>query len=114
MIAAAITRTVRGELSRVYLRVMRELAAQNGVPFKPVPNTSTVAIPDDLQAIAEKIMAHAQGAMERLSTEEERHLHARYIHLSAHWTPSKGLLINKPAENRRAVYSNKPQKGYPE
>ncbi|MDZ4334707.1 MAG: DUF2235 domain-containing protein, partial [Pseudomonas sp.] len=114
MVAAAITRTVRGELSRVYLRVMRELAAQNEVPFKPVPNTTAVAIPDDLQAIAEKIMAQAHSAMGRLSPAEERHLHARYIHLSAHWTPSKGLLINKPAENQRAVYSNKPHKGYPE
>ena len=114
MVAAAITRTVRGELSRVYLRVMRELAAQNEVPFKPVPNTTAVAIPDDLQAIAEKIMAQAHSAMGRLSPAEERHLHARYIHLSAHWTPSKGLLINKPAENQRAVYFNKPHKGYPE
>jgi type VI secretion system secreted protein VgrG len=53
------------------------------------------------------------GQGERLSAAEEQHLHAHYIHLSEHWTPSKGLLINKPA-NRRQAYSNKPQEGYPE
>jgi hypothetical protein len=39
----------------------------------------------------------------------------RYIHESAHWTPGKGFLINKPAlYNQRNVYPNKPQKGYPQ
>ena len=40
---------------------------------------------------------------------DERRLRAR---LSAHWTPSNGLLINKPAPNRRRAYNNKPQGGY--
>jgi type VI secretion system secreted protein VgrG len=44
---------------------------------------------------------------------DERHLRARYIHLSAHWTPIKGLLINKPAPSGRLVYANQPQKDYP-
>ncbi|BAU74645.1 VgrG protein [Metapseudomonas furukawaii] len=29
-------------------------------------------------------------------------------------TPSKGLLVNKPAPNRRLIFNNKPQAGYPE
>jgi len=41
-------------------------------------------------------MAYALGSPYRLTTEDERHLWSRYIHLSAHCTPSKGLLISKP------------------
>ena len=59
-------------------------------------------------------MAYALGSPSGLTAEDERLLWARYIHLSAHWTPSKGLLLNKPAPNRRLVYNNKPQEGYPQ
>src|SRR3990167_3614446 len=110
IVAAAIEREVRGELSRVYLRIMRALAVKHEVPFKEIPDNTSFAIPSDLQAIAEKITAGAMGQGERLSSIEERHLHARYIHLSAHWTPSKGLLINKPAKQRQ-IYRNSPQGG---
>ena len=47
-----------------------------------------------LQPIGEKLMAYALASPYRLTTEDERHLWSRYIHLSAHWTPSKGLLLN--------------------
>ena len=33
---------------------------------------------------------------------------------AAHWTPSKGVLVNKPAPNQRLMFNNKPQTGYPE
>ena len=93
---------------------MRALAVKHEVPFDPVDeDDNRLAIPADLQAIAEKITTGAMGKGERLSTAQERHLHARYIHLSAHWTPSKGLLINKPASQRQ-IYRNSPQGGYPE
>ncbi|MGX5726980.1 hypothetical protein ACWKWZ_18245 [Metapseudomonas otitidis] len=45
--------------------------------------------------------------------EEERHLLGRYIHTSAHWVPTAGLLLNKPA-NQRLAYNQRPQEGYPE
>lgn len=60
-------------------------------------------------------MDYALGSSLRLTAEDERHLWSRYIHISAHWTPSKGLLqLNKSAPNRRLACNNKPQKGYPQ
>lgn len=110
-----IKRQVRGDLSLVYLRVMRELAAQNNVPLRPIQDRDpALALPTELQNIADKLMAYAQGGRYGLEEEDERLLWSRYIHLSAHWTPSSGLLISKPAPNVRLTYNNKPQQGYPE
>ncbi len=111
----SIERRVRGELSLVYLRVMRELAVQYGVPFDFIDEQeSATAIPHELQKIADQLLAYAQGGRYGLDEEDERLLWSRYIHLSAHWTPSRGLLISKPAPNVRLAYNNKPQQGYPE
>lgn len=109
-----IDRQIRGELSLVYLRVMRELAAEHGVPVKGVPDTPSLVIPFELQDIAKKMMAYANGSRYDLNADEEHLLRSRYIHLSAHWKPTSGLLISKPAPNVRLVYNNKPQQGYPE
>jgi hypothetical protein len=110
-----IKRQVRGELSLIYLRVMRELAVQYGVPFDFIDEQeSTTAIPAELQKTASHLLAYAQGSRYGLDEEDERLLWSRYIHLSAHWTPSSGLLISKPAPNVRLTYNNKPQQGYPE
>ncbi len=110
-----IERRVRGELSLVYLRIMRELAVQYGVPFDFIDEQeSATAIPHELQKIADQLLAYAQGGRYGLDEEDERLLWSRYIHLSAHWTPSRGLLISKPAPNVRLSYNNKPQQGYPE
>ncbi len=109
-----IDRPIRGELSLVYLRVMRELAAKHGVPVKAVPDTPSLAIPFELQDIAKKMMAYANGSRYGLNEDEEHLLRSRYIHLSAHWKPTSGLLISKPAPNVRLVYNNKPQQGCPE
>ncbi|WP_028241170.1 phospholipase effector Tle1 domain-containing protein [Stutzerimonas azotifigens] len=111
----SIERRIRGELSLVYLRVMRELAVQNNVPLRPIQDRDpALALPAELQAIADKLMAYAQGGRYGLDEEDERLLWSRYIHLSAHWTPSRGLLISKPAPNVRLAYNNKPQQDYPE
>ena len=75
-----------------------------------VPGNTTPAC----KPISEKIMAYALGSPSGLTADDERLLWARYIHLSAHWTPSKGLLLNKPAPNRRLAYNNKPQGDYPQ
>ena len=61
-----------------------------------------------------KMMAYANGSRYDLNEDEEHLLLSRYIHLSAHWKPTSGLLISKPAPNVRLVYNNKPQQGYPE
>ncbi|TDL96962.1 DUF2235 domain-containing protein [Stutzerimonas stutzeri ATCC 17588 = LMG 11199] len=109
-----IDRQIRGELALVYLRVMRELAAENGVPVKSIPDTPIFALPFELQDIAKKMMAYAYGSRLDLNEDEDRLLRSRYIHLSAHWKPTSGLLISKPAPNVRLVYNNEPQQGYPE
>jgi type VI secretion system secreted protein VgrG len=69
-----------------------------------------------LQPIAEHILDQALGGTEvSLDFDQECLLRSRYIHQSAHWVPSKGFLISKPADNNiRNVYDNKPQKGYPQ
>ena len=115
LVAVAIERRVRSELSRVYLRAMHDLASRHEVPLEAIdPNDLRSAIPEEIQPIAQKILMAVHGQTLRLSIEEERVLHAGYIHLSAHWTPSAGLLINKPAPNRRLAYNNAPHKGYPQ
>lgn len=110
-----IERRVRGELALIYLRVMREMAVQYGVPLRPIQDKDpALAIPPELHSVAEKIMAYAQGGQYLLEDEDERLLRARYIHLSANWTPSRGMMINKPAPNVRLTYNNAPRPGYPE
>lgn len=114
LVLLEVNRQVRGELARVYLQAMHQIATANDVPLEPLdPADTRLAISADLGAIAQKLLAAAQGSALNLSFEEERHLYARYIHLSAHWTPLKGLLINKPAPKGRLVYGNQPQKDYP-
>ncbi|MCP1616539.1 MULTISPECIES: hypothetical protein [Pseudomonadaceae] len=86
------------------------------VPLRAVPAEAAFLLPDDLVLIAEKFLAYARGARgasNRLTHEEERYLLGRYIHTSAHWVPTAGLLLNKPT-NQRLAYNQRPQEGYPE
>ncbi len=115
LVALGLQRTVRGELSRISLRVMHMKAATHNAPLKPLPDTQAFAIPRDLLAIATKIInAAAAGRSAELTGDEKHFLHRVYIHSSANWTSSSGFLVNKPRrDNRRAVYEDKPQRGYP-
>jgi type VI secretion system secreted protein VgrG len=107
-------RQVRGELSLVYLRIMRELGVRAGVAFNPIPDTPAFALPAELQPIAAKLQAYAlYKPFTRLTDEDLALLLRHYIHLSAHWNAAKGwnnsdldvVFINRPAEgNRRAKY----------
>ncbi|WP_171017132.1 PAAR domain-containing protein [Pseudomonas sp. G(2018)] len=105
--AIASQRQVRGELSLVYLRIMRELAVRAGVAFDAAPTTSAFAVPTELQPIAAKLRAFALGEpYASLTSEEHSLLRRRYIHLSANWNAAKGwnnsdlgvLFINRPAD----------------
>ncbi|MDR0281250.1 MAG: DUF2235 domain-containing protein [Paucimonas sp.] len=100
-------RRVRGELSRVYLRLMHGLALKAGVPFDVVPDV----LPDELQGIAARLMAGVPA----LDPAEMALLRRRYIHLSANWNASlqsdspllDALFINRPtADGRRVIHSN--------
>ncbi|PAU86753.1 type IV secretion protein Rhs [Pseudomonas sp. WN033] len=116
LLAIGIDRQVRGELSRVALRIMHQLASQHGAVFEPIDDSDTrFQIPEDLQPIADKIIAAAlQGRSAKLTEDDWRLLHARYIHLSAHWTPSEGILVHRPRSGGRAIYPHQPQRGYPQ
>ncbi|CAG8865447.1 hypothetical protein PS627_01363 [Pseudomonas fluorescens] len=102
-------REVLGHLSRIYLRVMRELAVEGGVPFAEVKEE----LPGELEAISGKLLDFAleRVAGPGLNDEEARLLQARYIHASAHWNPLKGLrnsgldllYLDRPAEGGRVV-----------
>ena len=114
MVAVAIDRQVQGELSRVYLRLMRELALRHQVPFKAIPDQPVFSIPPDLQPIAQTLITQGLNGRVSIGQAEYRYLHARYIHLSAHWVTTKELLLNKPAKGGRRRYPNQAQEGYPE
>ncbi|TGC30143.1 type IV secretion protein Rhs [Pseudomonas citronellolis] len=115
MVALAIQRKVYGDLSKVALRVMHKLATHHQVPFDEISEkTPHFKLPTDLQPISEKILAYALGGTNTLTLEENQLLWSRFIHLSAHWTPNSGLLLSKPAPNKRLIFNNKPQEDYPE
>ena len=116
LLALGLDRTVHGDLSRIALRVMHAKATQHSAPLGTIDEwDQRMSIPSDLQTIAEKIINAAMaGQNVVLSGEEKRFLHSRYIHCSANWTSSSGLMVNKPrSQNQRAVYEDQPQRGYP-
>lgn len=116
--AATIERPVHGELSQVYLRIMRELAVRHEVPFDIIDaNDPKLALPDELEPIHKKLQAYALGesSIEGLTPAERALLRRRYIHLSANWNAAKGLnssdldivFINRPAkDSQRVVHPN--------
>jgi hypothetical protein len=97
-----LKRPVRGELSRVYLQVMYELAKQKGVPFEDLDTNAPAHVtPDDLQSIASRFVA---GDYSTTDTDESL-LKERYIHLSAHWNNPLGKTTN---QGLKLVYINAP------
>ncbi|MBT1120515.1 phospholipase effector Tle1 domain-containing protein [Stutzerimonas nitrititolerans] len=116
--APYLKRRVYGHLSRVYLRVMHELAAQQGVPFNRIQEKDpAIALPDELVPITDKLLDWAKSGSGSLEVEEERLLRQRYIHLSSNWNAGAGsggsrfdvVFINAPAERERARYADTPQ-----
>ncbi len=112
--AARIERPVHGELSLVYLRIMRELAVMHDVPFDAIDeNDPKLSLPEELILIHTKLEAYALGksSVEGLTIKERDLLRSRYIHLSAHWNAAKNLnssdvnivFINRPAKNNQRV-----------
>jgi uncharacterized Zn-binding protein involved in type VI secretion len=113
-----LERRVRGEYGRIPLRIMHALAQEAGAPFKFLDEFDPeVAIPQQLQAIADKLMAYAQGkAPLNLEFEEQDLLYTHFLHQAAHWNVHPGEsgaltvhFVNRPAiDGRRAVHPNKP------
>ena len=98
-------RPVLGELSRVYLRVMYELAKQGGVKLKHLDEQyPTYAIPSDLQALCDRFVAGDYST----TPEEENLLKLRYIHTSANWNPPTILRGSVPRTSAGLLYFNAP------
>ncbi|MFN3581095.1 MAG: PAAR domain-containing protein [Pseudomonas sp.] len=117
LLTLGLDREVRGELSRLALRVMHAKGVQQGVPFGAIDDDDQrFKVPSDLQPIAAKVMdAALAGQNAMLDEAEKRFLHTRYIHTSANWVPTFGFMVNKPRANYvRAIYDDIPQRGYPE
>ena len=95
-----IRRQVRGELSRVYMRVMYELAKQKGVQFNVIddhdPNYS---IPSELQSLCARFVASDYNT----TPADETLLKLKYIHTSAHWNHPLGSY-----RGLKLVYINAP------
>ncbi|MFJ7885756.1 T6SS phospholipase effector Tle1-like catalytic domain-containing protein [Pseudomonas sp. NPDC096917] len=80
-----IRREVRGELSRVYCRVMHALARAKKVPFEDIPEKTEFQIPEELQPLCNRFVAGDYS----IPPVEERLLRRHYIHTSAHWNHPK-------------------------
>lgn len=115
--APLLERRVYGHLSRVYLRVMHALALGAGVPLEAIDEQdSRLDLPLELTSINKKLLTLSKSGAASLSTEEERLLRQRYIHLSSHWNAGAGsggsvldvTFINAPAERERARFTDIP------
>ncbi|NUU39230.1 type VI secretion system tip protein TssI/VgrG [Pseudomonas sp. C2B4] len=116
--AVSSQRVVRGELSLIYFRIMRELAVENGVPFGEIDESEQrLALPVELIPISEKMMAYAQRKRKiiGLTAREEELLFQHYVHISDNWNAAKNLsnsdldivFINRPDKNSvRTVHPN--------
>ena len=96
-----LRRRMRGELSRVYLRVMYELAKRRGVRFEDIPDEPQYLIPAELESLCNRF---AGGDYSTTLAEEEL-LKRRYIHISAHWN---NPLKKRSASGLNLIYINAP------
>lgn len=116
--AVSSQREVRSDLSLVYLRIMRQLAVENGVPFRQINHKDPrLVLPAELATIFDKLLAYAQGKSNglQLSAQEHALLFQRYVHISDNWNAAKNfnnsdlnvVFINRPDENAvRTVHPN--------
>ncbi|MGN5593008.1 phospholipase effector Tle1 domain-containing protein [Stutzerimonas nitrititolerans] len=103
--ALQLKRPVRGELSRVYLRVMYELARQKGVRFNVIDeHDPSYSIPSELQPLCDRFVAGDYST----TASEEVLLKLRYIHVSAHWNSPLRLQGQSPRTSMKLFYINAP------
>lgn len=97
-----LKRPVSGKLSRVYLRVMYELAKQKGVRLNAIDeNDPDYSIPPDLQPLCDRFIAGDYST----TPAEEQLLKVRYIHTSANWNHPLG---KRTGGGLNIVYINAP------
>lgn len=97
-----IKRTVRGELSRIYLRVMYEQAKQKKVSFLEIDETDPdYILPPEPQTLCGRFLTGDY----RITPTEDVLLKRRYIHTSAGWN---NPVTGKHAEGWSLLYFNSP------
>ncbi|HEY0290248.1 MAG TPA: PAAR domain-containing protein [Pseudomonas sp.] len=113
-VVTRLDREVDGDLSKIYLRVMREIAVQHRVPLRAIDERDPrLRLPDELKPVHQKLQAYALGQSTDLglTNEEELLLLRRYIHLSASWNAVKErhnsdvriLFVNRPADGHQRI-----------
>ncbi|CAI8795964.1 phospholipase effector Tle1 domain-containing protein [Pseudomonas chlororaphis] len=101
-VGVQLKRPMSNKLAKVYLRVMYELAKENGVRFKAIDEQDPdYAIPQELQALCDRFVAGDYSTIPA----EETMLKLRYIHLSAHWNHPLG---KQDGGSLKVVYINAP------
>jgi hypothetical protein len=120
--AISLERTVFGHLSKVYLRLMHQMATAQGVPFESLPNdVALFSLPPELRGIAVKLIEQGLAGRIDLTEEEARVLSTRYVHRSAHWNAAvaksyvlpDSFFVHAPAIDGRLKFPNCGQQGYP-
>src|SRR5690554_2051966 len=93
-------RQVRGEYSRVPLRLMHRLAVDNSVPLKKIPDRDDMNLPTDLLSIHQQLQEQVSGGEDTpsLSANDLDLLLQRYIHYSAHYNGIETLVAGTPAK----------------
>ncbi|MDL0431244.1 DUF2235 domain-containing protein [Marinobacter sp. TBZ242] len=94
-------RQVRGDYSRVPLRLMHRLAVEQQVPLGKIdPTEETVSVPDELEPVLQQILGQiGQGSdSPSLVREHQELLLQRYIHYSAHYNGIETLLAGDPSK----------------
>lgn len=100
--ALQIKRRVRGELSRVYLRLMYELAKRKQVKFHDFKEgDANHVLPSELQVMCDRFLA----GFYQVTPAEEVLLKQRYIHTSANWN---NPMTGKHGEGWSLLYFNAP------
>jgi len=94
-------RQVRGEYSRVALRLMHRLAVERDLPLSEIdPTDEAVSVPGELEPVLQQFLTQvAQGKDEpSLESKYLDLLLQRYIHYSANYNSIEALIAGLPAK----------------
>ncbi|MCR8913564.1 DUF2235 domain-containing protein [Marinobacter panjinensis] len=111
-LALRMVRQVRGEYSRVALRLMHRLAVEAGLPLREIPDRPDLELPTELADIHGRLLEQVLAGNDSpsLANEDLEMLLQRYIHYSAHYNSFETLIAGLPARVRlfRLLRPHKP------
>jgi hypothetical protein len=99
-----LKRAIDPSYQLIPLRVMHKLALEAGVALKPIASDSELALPDQLQPIAAKLIAG-----QSLDGQEEALLARKYLHQSAHWNFGTNVTYLHSGVSVSLLYPNRPE-----